>query len=104
MRFWVMALLLSGLLIGSDVAKAGLSTATRDISAAITPVAVPQDSAKEEATQETEDQISLNRRKRREVQRQLTRIGFDTKVNGVFDEETRAAISRWQTARGYAAS
>jgi len=35
------------------------------------------------------------------VQRQLTRIGFDTKVNGVFDEETRAAIARWQTARGY---
>jgi peptidoglycan hydrolase-like protein with peptidoglycan-binding domain len=104
MRFWVMALLLPGFLIGSDVAKAGLSTDTRDMSAAITPVAVPQESAKDEATEETEDQISLDRRKRREVQRQLTRIGFDTKVNGKFDEQTRAAIARWQTARGYAAT
>jgi peptidoglycan hydrolase-like protein with peptidoglycan-binding domain len=108
MRFWVMALLLPGFLIGSDVANAGLSTDTRDMSAAITPVAVPQESAKEsakeEATEETEDQISLDRRKRREVQRQLTRIGFDTKVNGVFDGETRAAIARWQAARGYAAT
>jgi peptidoglycan hydrolase-like protein with peptidoglycan-binding domain len=104
MRFWVLALLLLGFPIGSDVAKAGLSTATRDMSAATEPATLPHDFVKEEATQETEDQIGLDRRKRRSVQHQLTRIGFDTKVNGVFDKETRAAIARWQTARGYAAT
>jgi peptidoglycan hydrolase-like protein with peptidoglycan-binding domain len=101
MRFWVLASLLLGFLIGSDAAKAGLSTATRDMSAATDPAALPHEFTKEESTQETEDQIGLDRSKRRDVQRRLTRIGFDTKVNGKFDEETRAAIARWQTARGY---
>jgi hypothetical protein len=55
----------------------------------------------DEATQETEDQIGLDKRKRRDVQRRLTRLGFDTKVNGKFDESTRAVITRWQGARGY---
>ena len=41
------------------------------------------------------------RRKRRDVQRRLTGLGFDTKVNGKFDESTRAVITRWQGARGY---
>ena len=104
MRFWVLALLLLGFPIGSDAAKAGLSTATRDMSATTDPAALPHESTNEESTQETEDQIGLNRGKRRDVQRQLTRIGFDTKVDGVFDKETRAAIARWQTARGYAAT
>jgi peptidoglycan hydrolase-like protein with peptidoglycan-binding domain len=104
MRFWVLALLLVGFLVGADAAKAGLSTTTRDMSAAIEPVNLTDQSAKEEATQETEDQIGLNRRKRRDVQRRLTRIGFDTKVNGKFDEGTRAAITRWQAARGYPAT
>jgi peptidoglycan hydrolase-like protein with peptidoglycan-binding domain len=35
------------------------------------------------------------------VQRRLTGLGFDTKVNGRFDEQTRAVITRWQAARGY---
>jgi peptidoglycan hydrolase-like protein with peptidoglycan-binding domain len=35
------------------------------------------------------------------VQRRLTGLGFDTKVNGRFDESTRAVIARWQAARGY---
>jgi peptidoglycan hydrolase-like protein with peptidoglycan-binding domain len=101
MRFWVLALLLVGLLVGADAAKAGLSTTTRDMSVAIEPATLTDQSAKEEATQETEDQIGLDRRKRRDVQRRLTRIGFDTKVNGKFDEGTRAAITRWQAAHGY---
>jgi peptidoglycan hydrolase-like protein with peptidoglycan-binding domain len=54
-----------------------------------------------EATQETEDQIGLDKGKRRDVQRRLTRLGFDTKVNGRFDKSTRAVITRWQAARGY---
>ena len=35
------------------------------------------------------------------MQRRLTGLGFDTKVNGKFDESTRAVITRWQAARGY---
>ena len=35
------------------------------------------------------------------MQRRLTRLGFDTKVNGTFDEPTRASISRWQEEFGY---
>ena len=35
------------------------------------------------------------------MQRRLTGLGFDTKVNGKFDEDTRAVITRWQAARGY---
>jgi len=54
-----------------------------------------------EATQVTEDQIGLDKGKRRDVQRRLTGLGFDTKVNGRFDEPTRAVIARWQAARGY---
>ena len=35
------------------------------------------------------------------MQRRLNGLGFDTKVTGKFDDETRAVISRWQAARGY---
>ncbi|UEM10882.1 peptidoglycan-binding protein [Bradyrhizobium barranii subsp. barranii] len=55
----------------------------------------------QEATQETEDQVGLDKGRRRDVQRRLTRLGFDTKVNGRFDESTRSVITSWQAARGY---
>jgi Putative peptidoglycan binding domain len=58
----------------------------------------------EEAHQVTEDQIGLDRGQRRDVQRRLTGLGFDTKVTGKFDDETRSVIRRWQAARGYPAS
>jgi peptidoglycan hydrolase-like protein with peptidoglycan-binding domain len=57
----------------------------------------------EEANQVTEDQIGLDRGQRRDVQRRLTGLGFDTKVTGKFDDETRSVIRRWQAARGYPA-
>ena len=38
------------------------------------------------------------------MQRRLTGLGFDTKVTGKFDDETRSVIRRWQAARGYPAS
>src|SRR6185436_10498569 len=83
------------ILVGADVAKAGPSTTIRDQLASVDPAIFA------DATQETEDQIGLNKAKRRDVQRGLTRLGFDTKANGKFDEPTRAVISRWQAARGY---
>jgi peptidoglycan hydrolase-like protein with peptidoglycan-binding domain len=51
--------------------------------------------------QTAEDQIGLDKNQRRDVQRRLTGLGFDTRVSGKFDEATRAVISRWQAARGY---
>jgi peptidoglycan hydrolase-like protein with peptidoglycan-binding domain len=96
MRVLILALSVLGILVSADAAKAGPSTTARDLSASV-------DSATftDEATQQTEDQIGLDKRKRRDVQRRLTRLGFDTKVNGKFDESTRAVIRRWQEARGY---
>jgi uncharacterized caspase-like protein len=70
---------------------------TADRTTAVDEAAIPAD----EATQETEDQIGLNKARRRDVQRRLTGLGFDTRINGMFDEPTRAVIARWQAARGY---
>ena len=96
MRVLILALSVLGILVSADAAKAGPSTTTRNLSASADPATFA-----EEATQETEDQIGLDKGKRRDVQRRLTRLGFDTKVNGKFDESTRAVITRWQAARGY---
>jgi hypothetical protein len=75
----------------------GPGTTTRNLSKPVDPVMI----FTEEATQETEDQIGLNRARRKDVQRRLTGLGFDIKANGKFDETTRAVITRWQGARGY---
>jgi len=74
----------------------GPSTTTRNLTTGIDPATFT-----EEATQVTEDQIGLDKGQRRDVQRRLNGLGFDTKVNGKFDEATRAVITRWQAARGY---
>ncbi len=96
MRVLILALSLLGILISADVATAGPSTTNRDLSASVDPVTVT-----DEASQATEDQIGLDEEKRRDVQRRLTALGFDTKGSGTFDEPTRAAIMRWQVERGY---
>ena len=96
MRVFILALSILGILVSADAAKAGPSTADRDLLASADPAAVAP-----EATQQTEDQIGLDKAKRRDVQRTLTALGFDTKVNGRFDESTRAVITRWQAARGF---
>jgi uncharacterized caspase-like protein/peptidoglycan hydrolase-like protein with peptidoglycan-binding domain len=72
------------------------AAATRNLSTGIDPATF-----KDEANQTTEDQIGLDKGQRRDVQRRLTGLGFDTKVNGQFDAPTRAVITRWQAARGY---
>ena len=96
MRVLILALFVLGILVSANVAKAGPSTTDRDLLASVDPATLT-----EEATQQTEDQIGLDKRKRRDVQRRLTGLGFDTKVNGRFDESTRAVITRWQAERGY---
>ena len=74
----------------------GSSTVTRNLTAGIDPATYT-----EEGTQATEDQIGLDKSQRRDVQRRLNGLGFDTKANGKFDENTRAVLMRWQAARGY---
>jgi hypothetical protein len=74
----------------------GPSTATRNLTTGIDPATFT-----EESNQTTEDQIGLDKGQRRDVQRRLTGLGFDTKVTGKFDESTRSVITRWQAARGY---
>jgi uncharacterized caspase-like protein len=70
--------------------------ATRNLSAGVDPAVFT-----EESSQLTEDQIGLDKGQRRDVQRRLNGLGFDTKVTGVFSPDTRNVITRWQAARGY---
>jgi|GraSoiStandDraft_4_1057263.scaffolds.fasta_scaffold58171_3 uncharacterized caspase-like protein len=70
--------------------------ATRNLSAGVDPAVFTED-----ATQLTEDQIGLDKGLRRDVQRRLNGLGFDTKVTGAFSQDTRNVITRWQAARGY---
>jgi len=77
----------------------GPSTTTRNLTTGVDPATF-----NEASNQTTEDQIGLDKGQRRDVQRRLTGLGFDTKVTGKFDEQTRAVITRWQAARGYPSS
>ena len=96
MRVLILAFSVFAILVNANVAKAGPSTTNRDLLAS-----ADQATLVDEATQESEDLIGLDKGRRRDVQRRLTGLGFDTKVNGRFDKSTRAVITRWQAARGY---
>jgi len=96
MRVLILAFSVLGILVSANAAKAGPSTTDRNL-----PVTVDQVAFTDETTQQTEDQIGLDKRARRNVQRSLTGLGFGTKLSGKFDDSTRAAITRWQEARGY---
>jgi uncharacterized caspase-like protein len=74
----------------------GPSTTTRNLTPGVDPATYTED-----ANQVTEDQIGMKAGQRRDAQRRLTGLGFDTKQTGKFDDETRAVIKRWQAARGY---
>jgi uncharacterized caspase-like protein len=54
------------------------------------------------ATHETEEQIGLDQRGRSDVQKRLSALGFlQGNPDGNFNDNTRRAIERWQTARHY---
>src|SRR6267154_2729953 len=74
----------------------GPSTTTRNLTTGVDKAVYT-----DEATQVSEDQIGLDKGQRRDVQRRLTGLGFDTKVTGKFDGSTRSVVKRWQAARGY---
>jgi peptidoglycan hydrolase-like protein with peptidoglycan-binding domain len=99
MRALILALCILAIVDGAHSAKAGMSSTPRET---VAPAETAE--ATDEATLETEQQIGLTKAKRRGVQRGLTRLGFKTKVNGKFDETTRAAIARWQEEHGYPTS
>ncbi|CCD92265.1 conserved exported hypothetical protein [Bradyrhizobium sp. ORS 375] len=99
MRALILALSILAIVASAGVANAGLSSSPR---AATEPA--ESATAAEDTSQQTENQIGLTKAKRRAVQRGLTRLGFDTKANGTFDDQTRAAITRWQEERGYPAT
>jgi peptidoglycan hydrolase-like protein with peptidoglycan-binding domain len=97
MRALILVLSILGIAANAPSAQAGLSEAPRAVSA---PADNPTAST-DEASQQSEDQIRLTRTKRRDVQRGLTRLGFDARATGKFDDRTRDAISRWQEQHGY---
>ena len=83
----------------ASIESGAVNNATRNVAKGVDPATFT-----EEGTQVSEDQIGLDKTKRRDVQRRLTGLGFDTKMSGVFDDETRGVIKRWQAARGYPSS
>jgi peptidoglycan hydrolase-like protein with peptidoglycan-binding domain len=96
MRALILALSILTIVDSAHFARAGLSSTPREtVAPADTAIAT------DEATEQAEKQIGLTKAKRRQVQRGLTRLGFGTKVNGKFDESTRAVIARWQEEHGY---
>ena len=55
--------------------------------------------------QQIEEGLQMTRADRREIQLNLTTLGFDTRgVDGVFGRGTRAAIENWQRAEGFKAT
>jgi peptidoglycan hydrolase-like protein with peptidoglycan-binding domain len=96
MRALILGLSVLAIVASPRKSEAGLTTVPREISAPVDAAIIL-----DEGNQETEDRIGLTKAKRRAIQRGLTKLGFDTKANGKFDESTRAAISRWQEEHGY---
>jgi hypothetical protein len=72
-----------------DTVKGGPSTANRDLSASVDPATFT-----EEATQGTEDQIGLDKGKRRDVQRRLTDLASLWSVPASSCQESGARILR----------
>jgi hypothetical protein len=113
MRLLILAFSVIGILASPNVAKADRRVAFVVGNAAyknVTPLPTPPIDAKAMAgllrnvgfdVVEGTNQIGLDKGQRRDVQRRLTSLGFDTKVNGTFDEVTRAVIKRWPAARGH---
>jgi len=56
-------------------------------------------------TREAEEQLGLDQPRRSDIQRRLSALGyFDGTADGNFNDTTRRAIERWQSARRYLAS
>jgi uncharacterized caspase-like protein len=82
-----------------DDPNATLSRTTAPNAPVVDPAARTTD-----ATIKTEQALNLDRIARRDVQRRLSALGFATPTAGQFTDETRRAITNWQSARGYPVS
>lgn len=59
----------------------------------------------EARAERAEQALDLSRDARRDIQRDLTLLGFNTRgIDGIFGRGTRAAIANWQGEQGYEAS
>jgi peptidoglycan hydrolase-like protein with peptidoglycan-binding domain len=96
MRALILGLSVLAIVASAHVSKAGPTTTPRALATSVDATTIL-----DEANQEAEDKIGLTRAKLREIQRGLTRLGFETKASGKFDESTRGAIGRWQEEHGY---
>jgi peptidoglycan hydrolase-like protein with peptidoglycan-binding domain len=96
MRALILILSVLGIVFGAYSAEAGLIGDPRE-----TPASLDTATLTDTTNRRTEDRIGLSKTNRREVQRRLTRLGFDTKINGKFDDQTRDAIGRWQEEHAY---
>jgi peptidoglycan hydrolase-like protein with peptidoglycan-binding domain len=86
MRALILGLSVLAIVASARIAEAGLTTTPREQSVSADTATIP-----EETNQETEGKIGLTRTRRRKIQRELTRLGFETRANGKFDESTRGA-------------
>src|SRR5262249_6482218 len=68
------------------------------------PVGIDPATKTAEANIKTEEDLQLDRDDRREIQRRLKALGFSTPGNGPVNDDTRRAITNWQTMRGYPVS
>src|ERR1700745_1366910 len=95
MRALILVLSVVGIVVGAHSAVAGLTVTPRETLASDTATLADM------TNRRTEDRIGLSKTKRRDVHRRLTRLGFDTRINGKFDDSTRDAIGRWQEEHAY---
>lgn len=59
----------------------------------------------EARAERTEQSLDLNRDQRREIQRDLSLLDYNTRgIDGIFGRGTRAAISAWQQSQGFEAT
>jgi peptidoglycan hydrolase-like protein with peptidoglycan-binding domain len=96
MRALILGLSIVAIVASTHIAKAGLTTTPRQQSASVDTATIP-----DETNEEAEDKLGLTKAKRRQIQHELNRLGFETKANGTFDEPTRGAIILWQDEHGY---
>lgn len=87
-------------------AAQGSDTPTVKPIAANAPLEAPAPATPESRStpnvQEREDALGLDRNARRDIQRRLVLLGFDTRgVDGMFGPSTRGAIANWQRTQGH---
>lgn len=83
-------------------------TRLTELGGTVPPVVAPAPQAKPQpqpqaplAPQLAEMRLNLSQGERTEIQRHLTRLGYDTKgIDGIFGSGTRAALTRWQRDNG----